>query len=91
MRSPEAIELARAERQSELAEARALIDEALTRLDVLPGFRAGMRNVSLDEQHACIYAAALDGELVRIDGVAAWDGAGAPTRMIIEDVGGKLY
>jgi hypothetical protein len=41
-------------------------------------------DVSLDELHASLYAAAVDGERVRIDAVAAWDGQTAVAQMVAE-------
>jgi hypothetical protein len=50
----------------------------------LDGFRdrvALCLDVSIDELHATLYAAAVDGEKVRVDAVAAWDGQTAVRAM----------
>lgn len=41
-------------------------------------------DVSLDELHATLYAAAVDGERVRVDAVAAWEGQNAVREMSVE-------
>ncbi|MEK9735899.1 MAG: hypothetical protein VW239_01085, partial [Candidatus Nanopelagicales bacterium] len=41
-------------------------------------------DVSLDEMHASVYAAAVDGERVRVDHVASWDGSDAAHRLTVE-------
>ena len=41
-------------------------------------------DVSLDELHATLYAAAVDGERVRVEPVGAWDGQAAVREMCVE-------
>jgi len=44
-----------------------LIEESLTRLDLLPGFRAGMANVALDEQRHIAFGVRLLSDLLKED------------------------
>jgi hypothetical protein len=53
-------------------------------LDGLRDSLAFCLDVSLDELHATLYAAAVDGERVRIDAVAAWEGQTAVAQMCAE-------
>lgn len=53
-------------------------------LDGLRDSLALCLDVSLDELHATLYAAAVDGERVRIDAVAAWEGQTAVAQMCAE-------
>lgn len=53
-------------------------------LDGLRDKTAMCLDVSLDEMHATLYAAAVDGERVRIDAVQAWDGRDAIRLMTAE-------
>lgn len=50
-------------------------------LDQLRDRVAVCLDVSIDELHATLYAAAVDGERVRVDAVAAWDGQNAVREM----------
>lgn len=58
----------------------ACLDEGNT-LDHLRDRVALCLDVSMDERHASLYAAAVDGDRVRLDAVAAWDGATAASSM----------
>jgi hypothetical protein len=53
-------------------------------LDALRDRVALCVDVSLDEMHATIYAAAVDGERVRVDAVMAWDGRNAVRDMTMQ-------
>ena len=58
-------------------------DEANS-LDGLRDNIAVCLDISLDELHATLYAAAVDGEKVRVDGVKSWDGQMAVRDMIAD-------
>jgi len=64
-----------------------MIEESLERMDVMPGFREGMRNISLDEQRHIGFGVKLLADLYREDPARIGDAILATIREVIGWVG----